>query len=202
MGRSLGYLIILKQSQDRSRYQNIRTPGRVLATGLQVQAPVLRQALVQGPVQGGVQRRVQRRVPGPVPTPEPAPTAVSTEGVRLLEERRQTLQRAAQTLSERGIEVKDFERLGRDARELDTTVVRVLALERTLFPDLAGALEVLQNCAAGLAAERHMTQQRVQALGNCRAGARLVAEAISAPLRLQEQLVPWGNYSPHTGNKG
>jgi hypothetical protein len=50
-----------------------------------------------------------------------------------------------------------------------------------MFPDLAGALEILRNCNAALVAERQMTQRRVQARENCRAGARLVAEAL-APL--------------------
>ena len=107
---------------------------------------------------------------------------MSTEGVRQLEERRQTLQRDAHSLSETGISLNAFERLGRAVREFDTTVVRVLALERTLFPDLAEALELLQNCVVNLTAEREMTQRRVQARDFCRNAARLVAEALSLPI--------------------
>ena len=157
----LGYLILLKQSQDPTSYHNIRPPGRVLATGVSERLGRAPESL----------RRAPERVQRAVPALEAAPTAVPTEGVRFLEERRQTLQRAAQTLSETGINADVFERLGRAVREFDTTVVRVFALERTPFPDLKESLGILQNCIAGLKEQRQMTQRRVQAGNFCRAGA-------------------------------
>jgi hypothetical protein len=46
---------------------------------------------------------------------------------------------------------------------------------QTPFPDLAEALELLQNCIAGVREQRQMTQLRVQAVNFCRSAARLVA---------------------------
>ena len=166
----LGYLILLKQSQDPSSYQNIRKPGRLLATVVQLGFQPAQQVVqVPRPV-----------VPRPVPgvTVPAAPEAA--ESVRQLEEERQTLHEAAETLSMTGISANAFERLGRDARGFNATVTR--AYGQTPFPDLADALEVLQNCNAALRAEQQLTRQRERALNNCRAGARLVAEAISRPL--------------------
>jgi hypothetical protein len=59
----------------------------------------------------------------------------------------------------------------------------------TPFPDLAEALEILQNCFAGLREQRQMTQLRVQAVDFCRCAARLVAEALSRPLQQTEERV-------------
>lgn len=160
----LGYLILLKQHQDPSSYQNIRKSGRVLATGVPARAPV----------------RVPARVSVRAPELAPGLRVVPIESLTALEAQRQELHTAAQDVEVRGRDVRDFEGLRREVREFNATAIRVLGGRP--FPDLADALQILQDCNAGLAAERQMTQQRVQALNNCRAGARLVAEALSRPL--------------------
>ena len=167
----LGYLIILKQSQDPSSYHNIRTPGRVLSAVAPVtQASPVSQAVTLVETTPVRQRRTSAQAVTLVETPE-----------RLadLEEERQALQADAESVSANGRTVQDFEGLRRAVQEFNTAAIR--ALGGTPFPDLAGALEILQGCNVVLRAERQMTQQRGQAIEHCRAGARLVAEAL-APL--------------------
>jgi hypothetical protein len=65
-------------------------------------------------------------------------------------------------MSVNGVSADAFERLWRDVREFNNQAIR--ALGGIPFPDLATALEILRNCNAALAAERQMTQQRVQAV--------------------------------------
>ena len=108
------------------------------------------------------------------------------EAVRQLEERRQVLQRAAETLSQTGINANVFENAVAVVGRYHAQVLRVYA--RTPFPDLFEALELLQNCVVNLKAEPEMTQRRVQAVNFCRNGARLVAEALSRPLQPPEEL--------------
>ena len=206
----LGYLIILKQSQDPSSYHNIRTPGRVLSAvspvsqtavspvSLTEPAPSIverrrstprAQTLVESPERLRPTPRAQPMVESPErrrPTPRAQTLVESPERLGDLEEERQAHHTSAETLSETGISPNSFDRLWRTVREFDTTVTRVYG--QTPFPDLPEALEVLQNCGALLAAQRGMTQQRAQAINNCRSGARLVAEALSRALRPADTL--------------
>ena len=96
------------------------------------------------------------------------------------------LQRSATTQSLTGIDVAVFEQLRSVARQYHAQVLRLYA--RTPFPDLAEALELLNNCTVNLTAEREMTQRRVQAVNFCRNAARLVAEALSRPLQPPEEM--------------
>jgi hypothetical protein len=56
-----------------------------------------------------------------------------------------------------GISPDAFERLARDVRAFNTRVRRIYG--QTPFLDLAEALEILQNCAVNLTAERDLTQR-------------------------------------------
>jgi hypothetical protein len=152
----LGYLIRLKQSQDPSSYQNIRPAGRVLATEAQVSLPVVSLALPLIPVIPPAVSRVesalsviQRRRPTPA---REVSLAEAPERLAALEAQRQALHASAEFMSVTGVSPNAFESLWRTVREFNATVTRVYG--RTPFPDLAEALGILQNCAAGLATYR------------------------------------------------
>jgi hypothetical protein len=170
----LGYLIILKQQQDPTSYQNIRVAGGVLSTVTEAR-----------PRRPRTPRR-QRQAVGIQPRQEEVaeksaePSAEVPERLAELEQERQALLTSAETLSETGISPDAFERLGSQVRAFNTTATRVYG--QTPFPDLAEALELLQNCIAGLREQRQLTQLRVQARDFCRAAARMVAEALAQPL--------------------
>jgi hypothetical protein len=104
--------------------------------------------------------------------------------VQQLEQRRQVLVTAAELLSRTGINADVFEQLLTRAIQFHAQVLRLYA--RTPFPDLAEALELLNNCVVNLTAEREITQRRVQAVNFCRNAARLVAEALVRPLQPPE----------------
>lgn len=110
------------------------------------------------------------------------------EAVKRLEERRQLLQRAAETLSISGINANSFENVGRIIGEFCAQVLRVYM--RTPFPDLPEGLELLRNCARGLLVETEMTQRREQARNFCRNAARLVAEALPGMVPAPEATPP------------
>jgi hypothetical protein len=162
----LGYLIILKQSQDPSSYQNIRTPGQVLAAVAPVSLPLVSVVEPVIPVVPPAVSRVERALSVIAPRRRaPArdvPLVESAERLAALEAQRQALHASAEFMSVNGDSAAAFERLWRTVREFHTAVTRVYG--QTPFHDLAEALGTLQNCAAGLVAERQMTQQRVQAV--------------------------------------
>lgn len=175
----LGYLVLLKQREDPSSYQNIRTSEQLLA----MMSPPVTQPVMQ-------RRPAARPLAQPVTTvslpvtvtvpPVTQPVGEAPERLTELEEERQALHEAAETLLLTGISPNAFARLVRHGREFNTRATR--AYGRTPFPDLAQALDLLQSCVAGLAAEGQLSQQRAQALNFCRNAARLVAEAVSRPL--------------------
>jgi hypothetical protein len=104
-----------------------------------------------------------------------AETAVREAPERLeeLDQERLALLTSAGTLSETGISPDAPNRLWRTVRDFSTTVTRVHG--QTPFPGLAEALEILQNCIAGLREQRQMNQLRAQELNFCLNAARLVA---------------------------
>jgi hypothetical protein len=99
----LSYLIILKQSQDPSSYQNIRIPGRVPST-LALQRP-LRQ-------REPLRQRLTSRLVEPLAQPLAEPVVTEAlERLGELEQERLALHTSAETLSATGISPDAFERL-------------------------------------------------------------------------------------------
>ena len=193
----LGYLIILKQKQDPSSYHNIRTPGRVLATD----APVSQAVPLAAPLVEPTTSALARRRPTPAraqPLTVPESLVESTESLRQLEAQRQTLQASAEFMAVNGATADAFEKLWGDVLEFNNQAVR--ALGGIPFPDLSEALYILRSCITVLGAARQMNQQRVQAIGHCRAGARLVAQAISPLLGVERDRPVAGPAPPVEGD--
>ena len=139
---------------------NIRPQRSALATALQPVGQAVQ--AVQA-----VLRPQRRRAASTTLTPEVLAV------VQQLEERRQVLVTAAETVSSRGRDAEVFERLGTAVLQFHDQVLRLHGT--TPFPDLPEALELLQNCVGILQAETEKTQRRVQAINFCRNAARLVA---------------------------
>ena len=118
-------------------------------------------------------RPPRRRRPTVPPVP---PTAV----VAQLEDRRQTLVRRLRSASQTGTTVAAFQALERAT----TTFLGAINEQytRSPFPDAPEGLALLRSCIGILRTERELTQRRVQAIGNCRASSRVLAEALTSPL--------------------